>query len=58
MPTASEDLHSRRRTPLWPDAPEDTGWSLGTDLASLRELVAYSSDGFDRPAFMRPIRFR
>ena len=29
------------------DAPEDAGWSLGTDLAYLRELVAYWADGFD-----------
>ena len=30
--------------------PEDAGWSLGTDLAYLRELVAYWADGFDWPA--------
>ena len=34
----------------WPDTPEDAGWSLGTDLAYLRELVAYWADGFDWPA--------
>ncbi|GAB3917031.1 hypothetical protein GCM10011575_32760 [Microlunatus endophyticus] len=26
------------RTNRWPDAPEDAGWSLGTDLDHLREL--------------------
>lgn len=31
----------------WPDAPEDAGWSPGTDLAYLRDLVAYRADGFD-----------
>ena len=45
-----EDLHARLRATRWPDAPEDAGWSLGTDLAYLRELVAYWADGFDWPA--------
>jgi len=47
---ALEDLHRRLRATRWPDAPEDAGWSLGTDLAYLRELVAYWADGFDWPA--------
>ena len=38
------------RATRWPDAPEDAGWSLGTDLGYLRELVAYWADGFDWPA--------
>ena len=45
-----EDLRARLRATRWPDAPEDAGWSLGTDLAYLRELVAYWADGFDWPA--------
>ena len=40
-PAALEDLRARLRATRWPDAPEDAGWSLGTDLAYLRELVAY-----------------
>ena len=49
-PAALEDLHARLRATRWPDTPEDAGWSLGTDLAYLRELVAYWADGFDWPA--------
>jgi pimeloyl-ACP methyl ester carboxylesterase len=47
---AIEDLRARLRTTRWPDAPEDAGWSLGTDVDYLRELVAYWADGFDWPA--------
>jgi hypothetical protein len=50
---AIEDLRARLRETRWPDAPdapEDAGWSLGTDVAYLRELVAYWADGFDWPA--------
>jgi pimeloyl-ACP methyl ester carboxylesterase len=47
---AIEDLRARLRATRWPDAPEDAGWSLGTDVAYLRELVAYWADGFDWPA--------
>src|SRR6195952_4006079 len=49
-PAALEDLRARLRATRWPDAPEEAGWSLGTDLAYLRELVAYWADGFDWPA--------
>jgi Epoxide hydrolase N terminus len=49
-PPALEDLRARLRATRWPDTPEDAGWSLGTDLAYLRELVAYWADGFDWPA--------
>ncbi|WP_328321510.1 epoxide hydrolase family protein [Streptomyces sp. NBC_00388] len=48
-PEALEDLRGRLRATRWPDAPEDAGWSLGTDLDYLRELVAYWADGFDWP---------
>ncbi len=44
------DLQARLRATRWPDAPEDAGWSLGTDLAYLRELVAYWAEEFDWPA--------
>ena len=49
-PEALADLRARLRATRWPDAPEDAGWSLGTDLDYLRELVAYWADGFDWPA--------
>src|SRR5882757_6145927 len=49
-PAALEDLRARLRATRWPDTPEDAGWSLGTDVAYLRELVAYWADGFDWPA--------
>jgi pimeloyl-ACP methyl ester carboxylesterase len=49
-PGAIEDLRVRLRATRWPDAPADAGWSLGTDLDYLRELVAYWADGFDWPA--------
>src|ERR1700689_3191840 len=49
-PAVLEDLRARLRAVRWPDAPQDAGWSLGTDLAYLRELTAYWADGFDWPA--------
>lgn len=32
-PAVLEDLRARLRATRWPDAPEDAGWSLGTDVA-------------------------
>jgi pimeloyl-ACP methyl ester carboxylesterase len=49
-PAALEDLRARLRATRWPDAPQDAGWSLGTDVTYLRELVAYWADEFDWPA--------
>ncbi len=49
-PAALDDLRARLRATRWPDTPADAGWSLGTDLDYLRELVAYWADGFDWPA--------
>jgi len=61
-PAAIDDLRARLRGTRWPDAPEDAGWSLGTDLAYLRELVAYWADEFDwsaqEAALARLPRFR
>jgi pimeloyl-ACP methyl ester carboxylesterase len=61
-PAALDDLRTRLRATRWPDAPADAGWSLGTDLDYLRELVAYWADGFDWPtqeaALARLPRFR
>ena len=57
-----DDLRARLRASRWPDAPEDAGWSIGTDLGYLRELVAYWADEFDWPAqeaaLARLARFR
>jgi pimeloyl-ACP methyl ester carboxylesterase len=49
-PAVLEDLRARLRATRWPDEPQDAGWSLGTDLGYLRELVGYWTDGFDWPA--------
>ena len=48
--TALDDLRARLHATRWPDAPDEAGWSLGTDLSYLRELVAYWADEFDWPA--------
>ncbi|WP_459800631.1 epoxide hydrolase family protein [Herbidospora sp. RD11066] len=42
-----DDLRNRLRATRWPVSPEDAGWSIGTDLDYLRELVDYWSCGFD-----------
>lgn len=42
-----QDLRARLRATRWPDAPEDSGWELGTDVDYLRELVAYWIDEYD-----------
>ena len=46
-PEALADLRARLRATRWPDAPDDAGWSLGADVAYLRDLVAYLADSFD-----------
>lgn len=49
-PAALADLRTRLRATRWPDAPENAGWSLGSDVDYLRELVAYWAGEFDWPA--------
>ena len=49
-PAELEDLRGRLRATRFSDAPAGSGWSLGTDVDYLRELVAYWADGFDWPA--------
>src|SRR3984957_11530175 len=60
-PTALEDLRARLRATRWPDAPENAGWSLGTDLGYLRQLVAYWATECDwtaqEEALARPPRW-
>lgn len=46
-PSALEDLRERLARSRWPDEDTDTGWTYGTDLSYLRELVAYWQDDFD-----------
>ena len=46
-PATLNDLRTRLRATRWPDAPEEAAWSVGADIAYLRELVAYWADGFD-----------
>ncbi|GAA3707717.1 epoxide hydrolase [Streptomyces tremellae] len=48
-PGALDDLRARLAATRWPDAPEDAGWSLGTDVAYLRELVGHWAGAYDWP---------
>jgi pimeloyl-ACP methyl ester carboxylesterase len=41
------DLNERIRKTRWPDPAPGAPWDQGTDLAYLRELLAYWADGFD-----------
>lgn len=45
-----DDLRRRLRSTRWPDAPSGAGWSIGTDVDYLRELVRTWADDFDWPA--------
>ncbi len=49
-PDALDDLRTRLRATRFPDAPHGAGWSLGTDVDYLRELVTYWAHEFDWPA--------
>lgn len=42
-----DDLQDRLRRTRWPNPPEGVGWTLGTELATLRALLDYWRDGFD-----------
>jgi microsomal epoxide hydrolase len=42
-----EDLHARLARTRWPDEIRDSGWTYGTNLAYLRELVAYWRERYD-----------
>jgi pimeloyl-ACP methyl ester carboxylesterase len=46
-PSSLDDLMLRLRQTRWPDEPHDAGWSLGTNLAFMRKLVAYWLDTYD-----------
>jgi pimeloyl-ACP methyl ester carboxylesterase len=49
-PDVVADLRARLRATRLPDAPQGAGWSLGTDVDYLRELIQYWADEFDWPA--------
>src|SRR5262249_18258602 len=42
-----DDLRERLRHTRWPDAAPGLPWGQGTDLAYLKDLVAYWIDGYD-----------
>ena len=42
-----DDLRTRIRNTRWPDQLPDAGWDQGTDIAYLRDVLAYWADGFD-----------
>ncbi|HEY6592709.1 MAG TPA: epoxide hydrolase [Asanoa sp.] len=42
-----DDLRARIRNTRWPQPAPGAPWSQGTDLAYLRDLLAYWADGFD-----------
>jgi pimeloyl-ACP methyl ester carboxylesterase len=50
-----DDLRARLARVRWPDAAPGGGWSYGTDLAYMRELVAYWRDGYDWRAHERTL---
>ena len=41
------DLKARLRHPRYPDALQGDGWTYGTDIGYLKQLVAYWRDRFD-----------
>ena len=49
-PAVLQDLRARLLATRWPSSPQDAGWSLGTDIADLRDLVDYWATEFDWPA--------
>ncbi len=44
---ALDDLRARLARARWPDEIPGSGWTYGTDLATMKDLVAYWRDGFD-----------
>lgn len=42
-----DDLRERLARVRWPDEIPGSGWAYGTDLATMKELVAYWRNGFD-----------
>jgi pimeloyl-ACP methyl ester carboxylesterase len=42
-----DDLHERLRRTRWPGEITASGWTYGSDLAYMKDLVAYWLDGYD-----------
>jgi pimeloyl-ACP methyl ester carboxylesterase len=42
-----DDLHTRLKRTRWPDEVEGAGWSMGTNLAYMKDLVDYWLSGYD-----------
>jgi microsomal epoxide hydrolase len=55
---ALDDLQRRVRRTRWPARVAGDGWSLGADVAYLRELAAYWIDGYDWRAHERALNER
>src|SRR5689334_9787214 len=49
------DLHERIRRTRWPDEAPGAAWEQGTDLAYLKQLLAYWVDEFDWQAHEREL---
>ena len=41
------DLKVRLQRTRWPDEPVDAGWAMGTNLAYMKKLTAYWTNGYD-----------
>ena len=50
-----DDLRMRLRRTRWPDQVEAAGWEQGTELETLRSLVAYWAEEFDWRAYEREL---
>ena len=42
-----EDLRDRLARTRWPDQPQDAGWSMGTDLGYMKQLVDHWQHRYD-----------
>ena len=42
-----DDLRARLDATRWPDEVDGAGWTMGSNLAYMKELAAYWRDGYD-----------
>jgi pimeloyl-ACP methyl ester carboxylesterase len=54
-PSSVEELARRVRQTRWPDEPPDAGWTMGTNLRFMRELVDHWLSEFDWRAAERSL---
>jgi hypothetical protein len=45
--SALDDLQERLKRTRWPDEAPDSGWTMGTNLAYMKSLVAYWQNQYD-----------